>query len=240
MGKEGEEVVSQIHKYYGLSPEISYKNFLTRCADETKKNNIYMTTAGVRDVVEHNKEKVKIINTGVKAFAKCENKGATCDFRLAQEGALSVVPFIGPSRRIHPSKSDLEILLSSEDMDKPPEIENLSKQFQEELVRIETGSVALVYSEPNSALTVEVVGWKGKESVRAYVPRNDRLHYLRLIGADTSRFEKNKFKEREGREARRQERQEKRVQELEKTDVKIIEEEGETNLNDGNVPSPDK
>lgn len=238
--KEGEEVVSQIQKYYGLSPEISYKNFLTRCADETKKNNIYMTTAGVRDVVEHNKEKVKIINTGVKAFAKCENKGATCDFRLAQEGALSVVPFIGPSRRIHPSKSDLEILLSSEDMDKPPEIENLSKQFQEELVRIETGSVALVYSEPNSALTVEVVGWKGKESVRAYVPRNDRLHYLRLIGADTSRFEKNKFKEREGREARRQERQEKRVQELEKTDVKNIEEEGKTNLNDANVPSPDK
>ena len=25
----------------------------------------------------------------------------------------------------------------------------------------------------------QVVGWKGKASVRAYVPRNDRLHYLR-------------------------------------------------------------
>ena len=29
---------------------------------------------------------------------RCENKGATCDFRLAQEGVLSTVPFIGPSR----------------------------------------------------------------------------------------------------------------------------------------------
>ncbi len=30
---------------------------------------------------------------------------------------------------------------------------------------------------------------------RAYVPRNERLHYLRLIGADTTPFEKNKFQE---------------------------------------------
>jgi len=75
---------------------------------------------------------------------------------------------------------------------------------------METGSVALVFSDPSSDLTVEVVGWKGKTSIRAYVPRNDRLHYMRLIGADTERFEKNTFQERQGREARRGERKERR------------------------------
>ena len=30
-------------------------------------------------------------------------------------------------------------------------------------------------------------------SIRAYVPKNDRLHFLRLIGADTAPFEVNKF-----------------------------------------------
>lgn len=108
--------MAKIASYYDLDPQISYKNILTRCADETKKNNLYLTTEGVREVVEANKERVKIINTGVKAFARfvhqisfgakfnvsltdrCENKGATCDFRLAQEGVLSTVPFIGPSR----------------------------------------------------------------------------------------------------------------------------------------------
>ena len=45
--------------------------------------------------------------------------------------------------------------------------------------RMATGSVALIYREPGTDLTVEVVGWKGKVSVRAYVPRNDRMHYLR-------------------------------------------------------------
>ena len=48
------------------------------------------------------------------------------------------------------------------------------------------------------------MGWKGKMSVRAYVPRNDRLHYLRLIGADISSFEKNKFKEKKEREQERE------------------------------------
>ena len=40
---------------------------------------------------------------------------------------------------------------------------------------------------------MEIVGWKGKESVRSYVPKSDRIHYLRLIGADTSKYEVNKF-----------------------------------------------
>ncbi len=42
-------------------------------------------------------------------------------------------------------------------------------------------------------MSINLIGWKGKASVRSYVPKNERLHYLRLIGADTSKFEVNKF-----------------------------------------------
>ena len=45
------------------------------------------------------------------------------------------------------------------------------------------------------SVSINLVGWKGKKSVRAYVARNDRVHYLRLINADTSKFDKNKFQE---------------------------------------------
>ena len=48
-------------------------------------------------------------------------------------------------------------------------------------------------------MPVEFVGWKGKTSVRAYVPKQDRLHYLRMIGEDTSIFETNKFEEKKER-----------------------------------------
>lgn len=49
-------------------------------------------------------------------------------------------------------------------------------------------------------LDVKLVGWKGKSSLRAYVPKNERVHYLRLIGGDTSKYEKNKFQERRDKE----------------------------------------
>ena len=49
---------------------------------------------------------------------------------------------------------------------------------------IDTGSVALVFEENRGDydIKLEFVGWKGKNSLRAYVPKNERVHYLRLIG----------------------------------------------------------
>ena len=60
--------------------------FLTRCKDRNIKNNLYFTSQLVRNIVMNNEDRVKIINTGVKAFARCENKGADCIYRLAQVG----------------------------------------------------------------------------------------------------------------------------------------------------------
>ena len=36
----------------------------------------YFTTEQVREVVETNEERLRLINTGVKAFIKCDNKGS--------------------------------------------------------------------------------------------------------------------------------------------------------------------
>ena len=48
---------------------------------------------------------VKIINTGVKAFARADTKGSDCVFRLAQEGALSTLPFV-TKRVVRPDRAD--------------------------------------------------------------------------------------------------------------------------------------
>lgn len=61
-------------------------------------------------------------------------------------------------------------------------------------------------------MPVEFVGWKGKTSVRAYVPKQDRLHYLRMIGEDTSIFETNKFEEKKERDKVRMEARQNKVQ----------------------------
>ena len=133
----------------------------------------------------------------VKAFTRCENKGASCDFRLAQEGALMTIPFM--SRRIvKPTLKDLEVLLLCNDVERPPDHEQLAQSTRDQIDKLDTGSVALMYEEQRQgyAIKLEFVGWKGKNSLRAYVPKNERVHYLRLIGGDTSKYERNKFEER--------------------------------------------
>ena len=61
-----------------------------------------------------------------------------------------------------------------------------------ELFFLATGSCILVYKEENSdnpnSLKLELVGWRGTMSLRAYVPLHESIHYLRLLGADCSKF----------------------------------------------------
>ena len=97
--KPDEPIYPKIRDYFKLS--LPSTMFLTRCVDESKKNSVYFTTEKVRHVMENNVDRVKIINTGVKAFVRCENKGALCDYRIAQEGALSTIPFIGKNKKSH-------------------------------------------------------------------------------------------------------------------------------------------
>lgn len=37
-------------------------------------------------------------------------------------------------------------------------------------------------------LTLAMVGWRGAKSMRAYVSVSDCVHYLRLCGADVSKY----------------------------------------------------
>jgi tRNA (cytosine34-C5)-methyltransferase len=37
-------------------------------------------------------------------------------------------------------------------------------------------------------LTFTMVGWRGAKSVRAYISVSDCVHYLRLCGADVSKY----------------------------------------------------
>ena len=54
-------------------------------------------------------------------------------------------------------------------------------------------------------IKMELIGWKGKASLRAYVPKPDRIHYLRLIGGNTDKYEKNKFQVRREEDEKKQE-----------------------------------
>ncbi|KAL2733787.1 tRNA (cytosine(34)-C(5))-methyltransferase isoform X1 [Vespula squamosa] len=193
-----EDVWLSIKEFYDISDDLDPRCLLVRC-HEGKKKNIYFTSPAIRDIVISNENKVKMINTGVKTFVRCDNKNMKCAFRLAQEGMQSIFHYIGKSRKLKVMKEDLIMLLQNNEPRTPPEIIKLSPVTQELLKDFATGSCILLYEEEKTdklyPLKLQLVGWRGTMSLRAYVPIHDAIHYLRLLGADCSMFEKNKFKE---------------------------------------------
>ncbi|XP_011170203.2 tRNA (cytosine(34)-C(5))-methyltransferase [Solenopsis invicta] len=193
-----EDVWQSIKDFYGISDDLDPRCLLVRC-HEGKKKNIYFTSPAIRDIVISNEKKVKMINTGVKTFVRCDNKNMNCAFRLAQEGMHSIIRYISDDRKLQISKEDLIMLLQNDDPHTPPEIVKLNSYTQKRLKEFATGSCILLYKEEKTdnlnRLNLQLVGWRGTMSLRAYVPTCDAIHYLRLLEADCSKFEKNKFEE---------------------------------------------
>ncbi|XP_058795970.1 tRNA (cytosine(34)-C(5))-methyltransferase [Phymastichus coffea] len=195
---KNEDIWPSIQEFYDISDNLNPECLLVRCY-EGKKKNIYFTSPRIRDLVMCNVDKIKMINTGIKTFVRCDNKNMICAFRLAQEGLNNIVHFIGDCRKIQILKEDLIMLLQNSDHNIPPEISKLNVVTQERLKSFAKGSCILIYEEINTAneypLKLKLVGWRGSMSLRAYISTYDAIHYLRLLGGDCSMFEKNKFQE---------------------------------------------
>merc|ERR1739838_988212 len=113
--------------------------------------------------------------------------------RLAQEGSQVLLPLFN-KRKISVTSDDMVTMLLNDDMAEPPEIVNLSSKTQEQCENLESGSVAFIHKREDG-VEIKLVGWKGAKSIRAYVAKHDRIHYLRLLGGDTTKYEKNKYQE---------------------------------------------
>lgn len=114
-----------------------------------------------------------------------------CAFRLANEGLETIGNVIGDERRVEITRGDMISLLEHTNPQKPPELGTLSEFTKKRMEQMESGSCLLQYRD--TEITFQVVGWKGAKSLRAYLDLNDSIHLLRLLGADVSRFEVNKF-----------------------------------------------
>lgn len=193
--KDDEEVWPPIRDYYGIDTSFNSAHLLTRC-QTGKKRNIYFVSKAVKDVLTCNSGRLKLINTGVKVFCRNDNKGASCNFRLTQEGLQTVIPFLS-LRRVTITQSDLVLLLTTDF----PYNAKMAIETKKQLQQLESGCVALCYKLPTTdgdTLDLFLVGWKGANSTRAYVPKSDRIHYLRLCGVDISKYDRSNYKKGRG------------------------------------------
>lgn len=190
---ENEPVWQDIKKFYDISDDFDAKCLLTRCK-EGKKKNIYLTSEALRDLVVNNQGNIKLINTGVKAFVRCDNKNMKCAFRIANDGLESIYPYIGEDRKINIPKEDLITLLMNDTPEKSPPITSLSQNIQDQLKDLSPGSCVLLYKEKlansDNFLVINISGWRGTTSLRCYMSKHSTVHLLRLLGGDISKYGK--------------------------------------------------
>ncbi|KAM9824142.1 RNA cytosine C(5)-methyltransferase NSUN2 [Neosynchiropus ocellatus] len=193
---EDDPVFTTIQSFYDLSPDFPKLNVLTR-THEGKKRHLYMVSKELRNVLLNNSERMKVINTGVKVWSRnSDGEEFGCAFRLAQEGIYTLQPYIR-SRIITISVEDIKVLLTQEN----PFISKLEEDAHTQAKKIGMGSIVLKYipnpdkpEEPQCP--IQLCGWRGKTSIRAFVPRNERFHYLRMLGVEV--FGDNGQKRKEG------------------------------------------
>lgn len=186
-----EPIWTQIKSFYDIDDTFDPTQLLTRSI-KGKKKNLYFCSDAVKQFVDANAKNVKLINTGVKLFARCDHRDMKCAFRMVNEGLDSINHMVGENRRIAVTKDDLITLLSCTDVNNLTQHEELSERAREQMNGMVSGSCVLVFSD-NNGLNLNVVGWKGAKSLRSYIDLHDSLHLLRLLDADVSKFEKNKF-----------------------------------------------
>lgn len=184
---EKEEAFEAIKGYYDLREDFNPKCFLTRCLNDKKKN-IYYCSDSIREIVQRNEGHVKIINTGVKSFVRCDNRNMNCPFRMAQEGLSTMNQYLGSERRLKLPRDDLILLLQSTDPTKPPLLTDLSEEAQPGATALTPGSCILEYEDKEKGFELTLVGWRGTASMRAYVDTDETVHMLRLLGADLSKY----------------------------------------------------
>ncbi|XP_051927888.1 RNA cytosine C(5)-methyltransferase NSUN2 [Hippocampus zosterae] len=184
---EDDPVFSTMQSFYDLSPNFPKMNVLTRTY-EGKKRHLYIVSKELRNVMLNNSERLKIINTGVKVWSRnSDGEEFGCAFRLAQEGIYTLQPYIR-SRIITVSVEDIKVLLTQEN----PFLSKLEADAHAQAQKIVMGSIVLKYiPNPNKPAepqcSIQLCGWRGKTSIRAFVPRNERHHYLRMLGVEVFR-----------------------------------------------------
>lgn len=183
-----EEIFKTFKNFFELSDDFDSTCLFTRCIEESKRKNIYFASPEVRDILQRNEHRLKIINSGVKTFTRCDRRIVDCPYRLSNEGLVSIEHFIGRQRRIVIKKDDLVKLLNHLNPADALYVTELSEEMQTEHKNKISGSCILEYKDEEHGFELFITGWRGTTSVRAYIDVNDSIHILRLLDADLSKY----------------------------------------------------
>jgi len=175
-----------LKEFYGVSGEFPNEQLLGRSKEDAKRRHLYLVNALVKNVLQMNNERFRIINAGVKVFSRFEGADDSNEkYRLSSEGLNFILPYLN-ERVCTCTPSDLISILIA---DKCQSICYLDERIQKDLGDARKGNVVLRCDYQGQKLAIIV--WLGKVSVTPCVNKENKIHLLRLLGHDTTEMEKS-------------------------------------------------
>eukprot|EP00617_Octactis_speculum_P015501 CAMPEP_0185767780 /NCGR_PEP_ID=MMETSP1174-20130828/45549_1 /TAXON_ID=35687 /ORGANISM="Dictyocha speculum, Strain CCMP1381" /LENGTH=728 /DNA_ID=CAMNT_0028452125 /DNA_START=11 /DNA_END=2197 /DNA_ORIENTATION=- len=185
----------EIKDYYGLPDHFPQKQLYSR-STENPKTVTLVTSTILREIMEKDtNNQLKIVSTGLKVFERNSPKaGAACHYRILQEGAHLLEPYITKRKIIVPPEElrhflDAGIVYFST---------LTNETFRQSLSAMEIGAVMLVAKcdKPNEANAnstrarskLVIIVWRGRGEKCNTLCSKDSLHAveeeLKMMGCD--------------------------------------------------------
>lgn len=214
--------VKEMLSFYNLYHEKFPKSLLMSRANPDEVSNpkhFYLVSSSVKEVLQNNAKRLYLINSGVRLFCKTTIPNQYHPYRIGNDGLDVINRFFldFPGRKIDDdskyrclgvSKEDMIVMLQSE----YPFFGDYSDQLKKDHATLsgKIGCIICYLKEPinvtyggiSEQCNIQLTAWRGecteKETLRAYIDKFDRRHYLHLLNAEVPEaIDLNKSKHRQ-------------------------------------------
>ena len=175
------ECFKVIREWYKLSNSFPFANIFVRSKteDNLKQRNLSVACSRIRDIIQHNERKIKIINCGLRLFSYCKEAFSHCPYRLLQEGSHFTSQFMG-DKLFEVSLSDIIKILEPEGIQK----HTLEPEIYEKLKDIPNGIIVFYLKSADGIPDMYVCIYATENGVKSYITEDERNHYRMILGME--------------------------------------------------------
>ncbi|CAL9734365.1 multisite-specific tRNA:(cytosine-C(5))-methyltransferase [Monosporozyma servazzii] len=178
--------------FYDIDDKFDKNTCLVRNATGEPTRVIYTVSSSLRDIIQANDDRLKIIYSGVKLFVS-QRSDIECSWRIQGE-SLPVMKHHMSKKRIISANLDMLKFLLTESFPKFDDLEasNLDSQFLEDIKKLGSGCAFIEFDrEGGESLFLPV--WKGNKCINLMVSKEDTHELLyRVFNIETTAKDNSK------------------------------------------------
>jgi len=171
-----------LKEWYQLSDSFPFGNIFARSkAGETaKQRNLSVACSRLRDIIQQNENKIKIINCGLRLFSYCKEAFSKCPYRLLQEGAHFTSDFMG-AKIFEVSLEDMIKVLGP---DTGVAKHTLKPDLLEKVKDLPTGIILFYLPASGDVPAIYSCVYCTDGGVKAYITEDEKNHFRLILGQE--------------------------------------------------------